>query len=116
VDVVGVDGYNWGTTNGGWRSIERIISGKYNWFYNTLGSSRPFAVGETGSREAGGNKAAWVAQAKDQLAQNFPRLTHVTIFDDNFSGYRDWRVNSTQAALDAYKAWFADSRYQQALT
>jgi hypothetical protein len=113
IDMVGIDGYNWGTTNGGWHSAEQIFRGKYNLL--TSWSTKPFGVGETGSREAGGSKAAWVAQARDQLASNVPRLTHVTLFDDNFGGFSDWRLNSSQTALDAYKQLVGAAGWQGTL-
>jgi hypothetical protein len=112
VDVVGVDAYNFGGTQG----AEQLFRPKYNFFYNTLGSQRPFAIGETGIREATsypGGKDQWVVDVRNSLTNgSWPRLFHVTLFDDNFNGNTDWRFNSSQGALDAYRAWFADSRYQ----
>jgi hypothetical protein len=108
VDIVGVDGYNWGTTYGAWRSAAQIIRPKYELL--TSWSTRPFAVGETNSREAGGDKAAWIREAflSDSGLRSFPRLVHVTVFDANFGGYSDWRVNSSPEALRAYRSVLAN--------
>jgi len=119
VDVVGVDSYNGPPSWADPRSAEGMFRAKYNFFYNTLGSQRPFAIGETNSREATsypGGKDQWVTDVMNQLTDgSWPKLIHVTIFDDNYGGYNDWRINSFQTALDAYKAWYADPRYQGTL-
>jgi endoglucanase len=110
VDVVGIDGYNWGTTYGAWRSAAQIVRPKHDLL--TSWSTKPFAVGETNSREAGGDKAAWIWEAflSDAGLRSFPRLVHVTLFDANFAGYSDWRIDSSPAALDAYKSVMAELR------
>jgi hypothetical protein len=119
VDVVGVDSYNGSPSWGDPRSAEQMFRPKYNFFYNTLGSQRPFAIGETNSREATsypGGKDQWVIDIMNQLTDGtWPKLVHVTIFDDNFGGYADWRINSSQSARDAYRVWLAYSRYQGSL-
>ncbi|HEX6394634.1 MAG TPA: glycosyl hydrolase [Acidimicrobiales bacterium] len=64
VNVVGMDGYNWGTTsttNGGWRSPSQIFSGLLS-TVRSVGPGLPILLNETGSAEAGGSKATWLNQ------------------------------------------------------
>ena len=72
VDVVGLDGYNWGTTqtkaaNGWdsqWRSFESIFAGPINEL-KQVASGKPVAVFETSSAYSGGNKEEWIVSALD---------------------------------------------------
>ena len=72
VDVIGLDGYNWGTTqtraaNGWdseWRSFESIFAGPLQEL-RQIASKKPAAVFETSSTTKGGNKEAWVVAAFD---------------------------------------------------
>jgi hypothetical protein len=61
VNVVGMDGYNWGTTNGGWRTPSQIFSGLIA-KVRAISPGLPLLINETGSAEAGGSKALWLSQ------------------------------------------------------
>lgn len=70
VDVLGVDGYNWGTTRipekHGWRSSFRPfaeIVGPAVRELRGLAPDKPLVVFETASAAEGGDKAAWAADA-----------------------------------------------------
>jgi mannan endo-1,4-beta-mannosidase len=70
VDIVGLDGYNWGTTqtraaNGWdseWRSFESIFAGPLQEL-RRVASEKPAAVFETSSASEGGNKEEWILAA-----------------------------------------------------
>jgi len=72
VDVVGLDGYNWGTTqtkaaNGWdsqWRSFESIFSAPLTEL-KQVAAGKPVGVFETSSADLGGNKEEWVMSALD---------------------------------------------------
>ena len=72
VDVAGLDGYNWGTTqtkaaNGWdsqWRSFESIFAAPLNEL-KQVASGRPLAVFETASAYQGGDKEEWITSALD---------------------------------------------------
>jgi hypothetical protein len=64
VNVIGMDGYNWGgtsTTNGGWRTPSQIFS-RLLATVKSLGPGLPILINETGSAEAGGSKATWLTE------------------------------------------------------
>ena len=57
VDWTGVDGYNWGTKNGGWQTFHQVFRN----IYPLLAAKRkPIMIGEMASAEAGGDKGKWI--------------------------------------------------------
>jgi Glycosyl hydrolase family 26 len=103
VDYVGLDGYNWGTGTSWshWESLEAVFATSYSVI--TQLSTKPLIITETSSSEAGGEKAAWIRTGMMQtIPQKFPRVTAVVWF--NRTQEDDWRINSSQASLDAYRA------------
>ncbi|MFN2543894.1 MAG: glycoside hydrolase family 26 protein, partial [Actinomycetota bacterium] len=59
VDWVGIDGFNWGATQGWshWTDIEDMLPGLYQDYHRR----KPIMVAETASVEQGGDKAQWIA-------------------------------------------------------
>jgi beta-mannanase len=118
VDLTAMDGYNWGTTDpSGWRSFTSIFASTYDKITNVVASSKPILVAETASVEQGGNKAAWITSAYGtEIPNRFPKLVAIIWFGGRENGsdgsLRDWRVNSSPAALGAFKLAIADSYYQ----
>jgi mannan endo-1,4-beta-mannosidase len=102
IDYVGLDGYNWGSNNGGsWQSAQEVFGASYAAV--TQMSSKPVIITETSSSEAGGDKAAWIRNAfMTEIPQKFPRVSAVVWFDR--SQEDDWRINSSQSSLEAYRA------------
>jgi hypothetical protein len=102
VDYVGIDGYNWGTNNGEkWQSLQEVFSASYS--IVTQLSSKPVIITETSSSEAGGEKSAWVRKGfMSTVPQSFPRVSAVIWF--NKTQEDDWRINSSQSSLEAYRA------------
>lgn len=102
VDYVGLDGYNWGTNNGEtWQTFEQVFSNSYA--IATQLTNDPVIVTETSSSESGGSKAEWIRTSFMQtIPQKFPRISAVVWFDK--AKEDDWRINSSQASLEAYRA------------
>jgi glycosyl hydrolase family 26 len=104
VDYVGLDGYNWGTAVGSWGtwdSLQTVFATSYS--VVTQLSTKPVIITETSSSETGGDKAAWIRKGfMSTIPQSFPRVTAVIWF--NRTQEDDWRLNSSQASLDAYRA------------
>jgi Glycosyl hydrolase family 26 len=101
VDYVGLDGYNWGSANGKWRSLQTVFSSSYT--VVTQLSTKPVIITETSSSETGGDKADWIRTGfMSTIPQSFPRVSAVVWFNDTQQD--DWRINSTQASLTAYRA------------
>jgi mannan endo-1,4-beta-mannosidase len=110
VDVLGLDGYNWGQDSGWgrWQSFSAIFAEQYT-NLTALATNMPVWICETASKEpqvADGSpidpshsKAAWV---KAMFAyQGMPRLRAIVWFDALKE--RDWRVTSSAGAQDAWR-------------
>ncbi len=99
VDWIGIDGYNWGTTTSwsSWRSFGTIFSS----LYQVFAGRKPLMISETASSEQGGDKAAWIDDLAQALPQQFPAVRAVVWFHSKKE--TDWRVNSTPAALEAFR-------------
>lgn len=107
VDWVGIDGYNWGTTQpwSGWQSFKemssdlvREVSKKY--------PNKPIMIAEFGSAEEGGNKANWVKEIPSTLRVNMPQVKAIVLFD--IKKETDWRAASSKKAEEAYRSIFKD--------
>jgi mannan endo-1,4-beta-mannosidase len=104
VDVLALSGYNWGTTREyiGWRSFEQIFDGAYERL-TALGDQNVW-LAEIASSEEGGDKAAWITAMLDSTA--FDRVAAVVWFNE--AKEADWRLESSEDSLAAFRAWFAD--------
>ena len=109
VDVIGMDGYNWGTSQS-WGSTWQTPSQVFGQTLAALEqiSSRPEIIGETASTEIGGNKATWINQFFAFLAAQ-PRIKAFVWF--NLNKETDWRIESSAAAEGAFAAGVANRRY-----
>ncbi len=101
VDWLGLDGYNYaGASNIRWMSFREIFGKSYELI--TKLSSKPLMIPETASTERGGDKAAWITNAfMRDIPQRFPRIRAVVWF--NKVKETDWRVQSSPAALQAFR-------------
>jgi hypothetical protein len=112
VDGVGLDGYNWGSAfsaqGHSWLSLGDTFASSYATL--TQLSSKPVTITETASAEGGGDKASWIRKGfLNEIPQEFPRVNAVIWFDVNKEA--DWRVNSSQASLEAFREVAASSLY-----
>ncbi|HEX5088154.1 MAG TPA: glycosyl hydrolase [Nocardioides sp.] len=109
VDVLGLDGYNWGDSgHGGWRSFRQIFHTQYHRL-TRLDPHAPVWVCEFGSKEPlvddgapvdrGHSKASWLTDALS--VPGMPRVEALVYFQADKE--RDWRVNSSQGALVAFQ-------------
>jgi Glycosyl hydrolase family 26 len=103
VDWTCIDGYN----HGG-ETFSQVFKQTYDELLQ-IAPTKPIMIGETNSAEDG-NKPQWVTDALSvQLPQNFPNIKALVWY--NFSGYKGMVINSSQAALDAFKAGIASPYY-----
>jgi hypothetical protein len=107
VDWVGLDGFNW-AKRGEWQSFTDTFGSSYNTLARI--TSRPMIVAETGSSQSGGDKAAWVSSALTEEIPRFSRLRAVVWFSDSV-GDVDFRINSSPAALHAFRSAITSPRY-----
>jgi len=95
VDLLGMDGYNWGDTQtperNGWRSSWRSFAGTFGALHaelQALAPDKPILVFETASAPTGGDKAAWLADLA--ATARAWRLDAVIWFEANKEV--DWRL------------------------
>jgi beta-mannanase len=105
VDWVGVDGYNWGTSdpNFTWQSFHDVFATIYP---QLAGKGKPIIIGETASDEAGGSKAQWIDDVIPTLKNDFPQIKALVWFD--IDKERHWEINSSPESLAAYQRMAQD--------
>ena len=103
VDQVALDGYNWGPLKGGrWTSFEAVFTAGLKEIGQVSG--KPLFVGEVGSTETGGDKAAWVTDMFATLRAH-PEVRGFTWFDVRTQ--TDWRIDSSPATFAAFRTGLA---------
>lgn len=102
VDFAAIDGYNFGTSQSGmsWLSFDDIFAPAYREI--TGFTNKPILIAEMASAESGGDKAAWITNAFERLEAAYPRIVGLVWF--NLNKEADWRIESSAASLNAYRA------------
>jgi hypothetical protein len=100
VDLVALDAYNWGTDREGerWRSPEDLFGEGFRQL-REIAPGIPIIIGETGSSETGGSKAAWIADLVRYLGEQ-PDV-HAFIWFD-LRKEEDWRIISSESSAAAF--------------
>ena len=113
VEWLGLDGYNWGRRRrwSRWPSFDAIFAGSHAGL-RELAPDRPIMLAELGCTERGGDKAKWMDDALlDAIPDRFPGVRAVVWFNQCRPDHADWRVDSSSAALAAWRRAAADTRY-----
>jgi beta-mannanase len=117
VDWLCFDGYNFGTSgfgqsfNSRWVSFDEIFAESYAEL-QSINADKPIIIGEFASTEEGGDKAAWITDAFNKIENDYPQIRAIIWF--HISKETDWRINSSDAALEAYRqgvagdSWLAE--------
>ncbi|MET3172692.1 UNVERIFIED_ORG: hypothetical protein ABIB52_000516 [Arthrobacter sp. UYCu721] len=102
VNVVALDGYNWGTSASwsGWISPQDLFAPGIAQL-RALAPGVPILISETASSEAGGNKAAWNTELVSYLAAQ-PDVVGFVWF--HLQKETDWRINSSATSASAFKS------------
>jgi mannan endo-1,4-beta-mannosidase len=111
VDWTGLDGYNWGPSKGGWTSFSRLYSTTYHEITDTIAPSKPLLIGEMGSTEQGGSKAAWIGEALTEIPTAFPKVRAALWFDTYDDGM-DWPIETSSSATSAFAGGVANPAYR----
>jgi hypothetical protein len=109
VDVVGLDGYNWGTSQSwsAWQSPAQVFAATVAAVKRL--TTRPILLCEVASSEKGGNKAAWVTNFFGYLAAT-PAIRGFVWFE--FNKETDWRVESSLSSERAFISALSRSNYR----
>ncbi|MBT2264369.1 endoglucanase [Rhodococcus erythropolis] len=99
VDVLGVDGYNWGTSvaGQGWVSPSALFASSFEQL-RTVAPEIPVLVSEVGTAEQGGSKDAWITELVAYLDDE-PGVIGFVWFDHDKEA--DWRLTSSESASAA---------------
>jgi beta-mannanase len=112
VDWIGLDGYNWGTSQpwSRWQSFVELFSAGYE--IVTGLTDKPLLIAESASTEKGGSKAKWITSAFESLKDSFPRIEGLVWF--NIQKECDWQIDSSDATVQAFreacKRWLKDNK------
>lgn len=108
VDWVGIDGYNWGTTES-WSRWESFAS-VFGRVYSAYASRKPIMIAEVGSTELGGSKSQWILRTAAAVRDRFPSIAAFVYFNENHGGY-DWKLSTSASAFAAFKTLAADPHF-----
>jgi hypothetical protein len=100
VDWVGADGFS---------ASGESASTLFSPLYDAYAKRKPFMIAETGVLESSAPKAAWVNDLVGWVKSR-PAVAAVVWFDTDTDadGARNWRIDTTPAALDAYQRLVSD--------
>jgi hypothetical protein len=101
VDLIAVDGYNWGTSQSWsrWETPQQVFDTTFREL-RVLAPGKPLLIGETASAEAGGSKATWIGDLFTYVATQ-PDVRGIIWFDENKE--TDWRIASSTASATAFR-------------
>ncbi len=110
VDWIGIDEYNWGASFiwSDWLEFEQIFANKVR-IFSTHFPGKPIMIAEVGCTEEsqlpGRTKSLWVRNMLDSLKRLTPIKALVW-----FNSYKetDWRMESSEESLDAFREILAD--------
>jgi len=107
VDWIGFDGYNWGTTQSwsDWQAFKYLFRDQVR-RARKLWPGKPIMIAEFAAAEQGGDKAAWIREIPDYLKTSMRGIDAITWFD--LKKEADWRINSTERSLAAFKQIMKD--------
>jgi hypothetical protein len=116
VDWICADGYNWapGKPNLPYEAFQRLFQAFYDF---GIDHHKPLMVGETGVQENNpGDKANWVVAMHEAVKVHYPNVEAFLYFDVDDSGSNgnyDWRLNSSEGAVTAFKDMALDPYFNQ---
>jgi beta-mannanase len=109
VDIVALDGYNWGTTQtwgSAWQSPEQMFDAGLS-ALRSIAPGKDIIISETASAEQGGSKADWNTALISYLNAQ-PDVTAFVLF--NLNKEVDWRIDSSPSSASAFAAALASRR------
>ena len=113
VDWLGLSAYGQQYPQYDWIDFQDVLSEYYNEICR-ITPDKPFILAEWGIGELPklGNKGQWIAEAFKSFRVDFPRLKAAVFWHERWQNgdlsYSNLRVNSSEAALKAYRQGVAD--------
>jgi aryl-phospho-beta-D-glucosidase BglC (GH1 family)/beta-mannanase len=120
VDIVGVDEYNWGTSQkwSTWQEFKAI----YWKFYSEithLYPDKPLIISEFACSNVGGDKSAWIRDTFRDIKRDFPKIKAFVWFNKDNTGIEvnnmvensNWALDSSAGDLDAMRKAMSDPYY-----
>lgn len=106
VDYISIDGYNWGKSQSwsNWQTFSQVFMKAYTALANI---NKPLFIAEISCSELGGSKADWITDMFEHFATDFSRVFAVMWFSQSKDEEGDWALNTSNAAVDAWKAGIA---------
>lgn len=106
VDWIGLDGYNWGTTQSWsqWKSFSEVFTASYN-HLTSIAPDKPMMIAEVNTTDQGGNKSQWYTDMfARQIPHSFPKIDAVIIYNENRSTQEqvNWKIDITPETLQAF--------------
>jgi hypothetical protein len=107
VDWIGIDGYNWGTTQSwsDWQAFSILFRDQVR-RSKKLWPDKPIMIAEFSSAEKGGDKAAWIKEIPGYLRSSMRDIDLIVWFD--IKKEADWRIKSSKDSLAAFKGIMED--------
>ncbi len=103
VDWTCIDGYNWGIKRNVWQTFNQVMGPTYKDILANVAPSKPVMIGETGSSEFGGSKAAWIRDTLSiEVPHVFRRVKAFIWF--NVHDKADWQIETSRKAEAAFHA------------
>lgn len=115
VDYISIDGYNWGKSQdwSSWQSFSQVFRASYKALEKI---DKPLFIAEISSSELGGDKAAWITDMFEQFRTNFKRVFAVMWFSQSKDYEGDWALNTSDAAVNAWKVGIASMANSESST
>lgn len=117
VDWLGMDGYNWGTTQtwSSWTDFSGVFSDAYTKLH-TIAPEKPIMISEVNTTDRGGDKAKWYTDMlATQIPYNFPAVKAVVFFNEDRSTTPEkinWKIDVNKNSLEAFKKSIQLDYYQ----
>ena len=107
VDWLGLDGYNWGTTQpwSSWQTFRQVFLTSYNELLNVV-PGKPLMIAEVNTTHEGGSKPQWYDDMLlSELAQNFPQVKAVVFYNENRSVSENvnWLIDISAESLETFR-------------
>jgi mannan endo-1,4-beta-mannosidase len=101
VDWIGVSGFNFGDAaeTPQWRTFDEIYAER---LVDLEEYDKPVMVTEIASVEGGGDKGAWIEDAIQRVIEH-EEISAIVWFDVEVEDLKDWRIDSSDAALEAFR-------------